>query len=100
MAKLFVVATPIGNLEDITYRAVKTLSEVDIIVAEDTRHTKILLDRYSISKQISSYHKFNIKSKTGYFIDLLSSGKNLALVSDAGSPCMNWFERLLRLALK
>lgn len=86
MSNLFVVATPIGNLEDITFRAVRILSEVDLIAAEDTRHTKILLDKYNISRPLSSYHKFNVKSKTSYFIDLLKSGKNIALVSDAGTP--------------
>ncbi|OGC06842.1 16S rRNA (cytidine(1402)-2'-O)-methyltransferase [candidate division WOR-1 bacterium RIFOXYD2_FULL_36_8] len=86
MSILFVVSTPIGNLEDITFRAVRILSEADIIASEDTRHTKILLDRYSIKTLLSSYHKFNVKSKTNYFIDLLREGKKVALVSDAGTP--------------
>ena len=84
--KLYVVATPIGNLEDITFRAVRILQEVDVIVAEDTRHTKILLDKYDIHKPLTSYHKFNLKGKTDYLIELLQQGKNLALVSDSGTP--------------
>jgi 16S rRNA (cytidine1402-2'-O)-methyltransferase len=85
-ASLFVVATPIGNLEDITFRAVRLLAEVDLIAAEDTRHTGILLKRYNITTPQTSYHKFNIKSKTGHLIGLLRSGKNIALVSDSGLP--------------
>jgi 16S rRNA (cytidine1402-2'-O)-methyltransferase len=83
---LFVVATPIGNLEDITFRAVRTLNEVDLIASEDTRHTKILLDRYMIATPMTSYHKFNIRGKTTHLIHELQLGKNLALVSDAGTP--------------
>jgi len=86
LSDLFVVATPIGNLEDITRRALRILSEVDLIAAEDTRHTKKLLDYYQISTPLTSYHKFNIKSKTGYLIQLLKAGKSLALVTDAGMP--------------
>lgn len=80
------VATPIGNLEDITYRAVKTLSEVDLIAAEDTRQTKKLLDRYNIKTPLTSYHKFNIKAKTSHLIDQIQDGKKLALVTDSGMP--------------
>jgi 16S rRNA (cytidine1402-2'-O)-methyltransferase len=83
---LFVVATPIGNLEDITFRAVRTLNEVDLIASEDTRHTKLLLDRYTIATPLTSYHKFNIRSKTTHLVHELLLGKNLALVSDAGTP--------------
>lgn len=86
MGTLFVVATPIGNLEDITFRAVRILSEVDLIAAEDTRQTKILLNKYNVSTPLTSYHKFNINSKTSYLISLLREGRNLALVSDAGMP--------------
>jgi 16S rRNA (cytidine1402-2'-O)-methyltransferase len=85
-ACLFIVATPIGNLEDITFRAVRILAEVDLIAAEDTRKTKILLTKYSINTLLTSYHKFNIKSKTPHLIRLLREGKNIALVSDAGMP--------------
>jgi len=84
--ELFVVATPIGNLEDITRRAIRILSEVDLIAAEDTRQTKKLLDHYQIVTPMTSYHKFNIKTKTGQLIDLLKEGKRLALVSDSGMP--------------
>ena len=80
------VATPIGNLEDISFRAIRILSEVDLIAAEDTRHTKILLAKYNINSPMTSYHKFNIKAKTSYIIGLLKEGKNLALVSDSGMP--------------
>lgn len=86
MPTLFVVATPIGNLEDITLRALRILSEVDLIAAEDTRHTKILLTKYNIHAPLTSYHKFNIKAKTPHIIKILSEGKNVALVSDSGMP--------------
>jgi len=86
---LFVVSTPIGNLEDMTYRAVRVLGSVDLIAAEDTRKTKILLDRYNIQTPLSSYHKFNIKGKTSYFINELLSGKDIAIVTDAGVPCIS-----------
>jgi len=86
MPTLFVVATPIGNLEDLTFRALRILSEVDLIAAEDTRHTKILLTRYNISTPLTSYHKFNIRAKTPYIISILKEGKNIALVSDSGMP--------------
>ncbi|MBI5699228.1 16S rRNA (cytidine(1402)-2'-O)-methyltransferase [Candidatus Saganbacteria bacterium] len=86
LSDLFVVATPIGNLEDITRRAMRILTEVDLIAAEDTRHTKKLLDHYQISTPLTSYHKFNIKSKTGYLIQFMKTGKSLALVTDAGMP--------------
>jgi 16S rRNA (cytidine1402-2'-O)-methyltransferase len=86
MPTLFVVATPIGNLEDITFRAVRILSEVDLIAAEDTRHTRILLSKYNINTPLTSYHKFNIKAKTPYIINTLKEGKSIALVSDSGMP--------------
>jgi 16S rRNA (cytidine1402-2'-O)-methyltransferase len=86
MGTLFIVATPIGNLEDMTFRAVRVLSEADQIAAEDTRHTKTLLIKYNINTPMTSYHKFNIRSKTPYIIDLLKQGQNVALVSDSGMP--------------
>lgn len=86
MGKLFVVATPIGNLEDLTFRARRILSEADVIAAEDTRHTKVLLDYYNINTPTTSYHKFNIKAKTNEILKIISQGKSVALVSDAGMP--------------
>ncbi len=86
MGTLFVVATPIGNLSDITFRAVRILSEVDLIAAEDTRKTKNLLTCYNINTPMTSYHKFNIKSKTPHLIEFLKQGQNIALVSDSGMP--------------
>ena len=86
MAKLSVVATPIGNLEDITLRALKALAEADLILCEDTRETKKLLARHSISKPTLSYHAQSKISRTDEIIDHLKEGKNLALVSDAGTP--------------
>lgn len=89
MGTLYIVATPIGNLEDITYRAVRILREVDLICCEDTRHTKILLDRYKITKPLVSYHQHSKLTKIDHIISQLKSGKNIALVSDAGTPGIN-----------
>lgn len=86
MGSLFVCATPIGNLEDITLRAIRILKEVSLIAAEDTRHTRIILKKYDISTPLTSYHKFNIKQKTRSIIDSLKEGRDVALVSDAGMP--------------
>ncbi|MBN2057755.1 MAG: 16S rRNA (cytidine(1402)-2'-O)-methyltransferase [Candidatus Saganbacteria bacterium] len=88
-ARLFIVATPIGNLEDITFRAVRILSEVSLIAAEDTRKTKILLNKYEIRTPLTSYHKFNIRSKTDQLINEIEQGRNIALVSDAGMPAIS-----------
>lgn len=83
---LYVVSTPIGNLEDITLRAIDTLKKVDLIAAEDTRHTKILLDRYGIATPTTSYFEYNKLQKSGYLLKVLKEGKSIALVSDAGTP--------------
>jgi len=83
---LYIVGTPIGNLEDISFRAVRILKEVDLIAAEDTRHTKKLLNHYDIHKPLESYHKFNEKQKTAKLISILEQGKNIALVTNAGMP--------------
>ncbi|MCL5733274.1 MAG: 16S rRNA (cytidine(1402)-2'-O)-methyltransferase [Patescibacteria group bacterium] len=86
MGSLFIVATPIGNLKDITLRAIETLKSVDFILAEDTRVTKNLLAHYEISKPMISYHKFSDLRKIEEIKSLLSNDKNLALVTDAGTP--------------
>ncbi len=83
---LYIVSTPIGNLEDITLRAIRVLKEVDLIAAEDTRHTKHLLDRYEITTQLTSYHDHNKEEKAPVLVARLLEGKNVALVSDAGTP--------------
>jgi len=86
MSALYIVATPIGNLKDITLRALETLKEADLIVAEDTRQTKKLLDRYQIQKPLQSYHQHSKESKIDYLIKELEHEKNLALVTDSGTP--------------
>jgi len=86
MGTLYIVATPLGNLEDLTFRAPRVLSEVDLILAEDTRVTKKLLDHYQIKTPTLSYHQHSRLQRIDYIIDLLRKGKNLALVSDAGTP--------------
>lgn len=83
---LYIVATPIGNYEDITLRALNVLKSVDYIACEDTRHTGILLKHYEIKKPLFAYHKFNETEKSEYILELLADGKSIAIVSDAGSP--------------
>ena len=83
---LYIVATPIGNLKDITVRAVEVLKSVDLIACEDTRHTKILLDHYGIQTPTTSYFQHNTITKGQYLIKLLKESKSIALVSDAGTP--------------
>lgn len=86
---LYVVATPIGNLEDISYRAVRILGEVDLIAAEDTRHSRRLLQHYAIGTHLSSLHEHNERVQTPKLIELLRSGKRIALISDAGTPLVS-----------
>ncbi|MBU0597901.1 16S rRNA (cytidine(1402)-2'-O)-methyltransferase [Patescibacteria group bacterium] len=83
---LYIVATPIGNLEDITLRALRVLKEADFVVCEDTRHSLKLLNRYEIKKPLISYHQHSKIQKVNHIISLLKEGKQIALVSDAGTP--------------
>ena len=86
IGKIYLVATPIGNLEDITFRAISILKDVDIIAAEDTRHTLKLLNYYEISKPLISYHRHNEDVKSDVLIEKLLNGQNIAIVTDAGTP--------------
>jgi 16S rRNA (cytidine1402-2'-O)-methyltransferase len=87
--ELFIVATPIGNLEDITQRALRVLREVDLIACEDTRHTRKLLNHFGIDTKTISYHEHNERERAEELCELLASGKSVALVSDAGTPLIN-----------
>ncbi len=89
MGTLYIVSTPIGNLEDITLRALRILKEVDVIAAEDTRHTGILLSRYDIRTPTTSFHEHNEREKTSALLARLDNGESLALVSDAGTPSIS-----------
>lgn len=86
---LYIVATPIGNLDEITLRAIDVLKSVDLIAAEDTRHTAVLLSKYGITTKTVSHHKFNERKTADGLIDVLKSGKDIALVSDAGMPTVS-----------
>src|SRR2546428_4638359 len=96
---LYIVATPIGNLEDITHRAVRVLGEVDLVACEDTRHTRKLLNHYSINTKTISYHEHNERERAAELLARLQDGANVAIVSDAGTPAVSdpGF-RLVRLA--
>ena len=83
---LYLVATPIGNLEDMTFRAVRTLSEVDLIAAEDTRNSIKLLNHFEIKTPMTSYHEFNKYDKAKVLVDKLLAGTNIAVITDAGTP--------------
>ncbi|MCX6734445.1 MAG: 16S rRNA (cytidine(1402)-2'-O)-methyltransferase [Candidatus Peregrinibacteria bacterium] len=83
---LYIVSTPIGNLEDMTLRGIRILKEVDLIAAEDTRHAQILLQKYEIKNQITSYHSYSNDFKLKQIVEMLVAGKNVALISDAGTP--------------
>nr|WP_297164462.1 16S rRNA (cytidine(1402)-2'-O)-methyltransferase [uncultured Dysgonomonas sp.] len=86
MGKLYIIPTPVGNLEDMTFRAIRLLKEVDLILAEDTRTTGFLLKHFEIQNKMQSYHKFNEHKAITHIIDRLNAGENIALVSDAGTP--------------
>jgi 16S rRNA (cytidine1402-2'-O)-methyltransferase len=86
---LYLVATPIGNLEDMTYRAVRTLREADLIACEDTRHTRTLLDHYGIARPLVSYHEHNESVRSEELVAKMQSGASVALVSDAGMPLVS-----------
>lgn len=89
MAKLFIIPTPIGNLEDMTFRAIRILKEVDLILAEDTRTTGILLKHYEIENRLQSHHKFNEHQQVEKVAARIKAGENIALVSDAGTPAIS-----------
>lgn len=97
---VYFVATPIGNLGEITYRAVETLRNVSAIFCEDTRHSKILLERYGISKPTFSYHKFNESKQLRFVLSYCERGEDVAVISDAGMPCINDPGNILVNALK
>lgn len=86
---LYIVATPIGNLEDITFRAIRILGEVDLIAAEDTRHSRKLLTHFGISRPLTSYFDHNKQLKGNYILDRLLAGESVALITDAGTPCIS-----------
>lgn len=86
MAKLFVVPTPVGNMEDMTFRAVKVLNECDLILAEDTRTSSVLMKHFDIKTPMKAYHKFNEHQTSAFFSSRIEAGENIALISDAGTP--------------
>ena len=88
-SSLYIVSTPIGNLADITFRAIEVLKKVDIIAAEDTRHTSKLLQHHNVNTKMISYHDHSKKDRVNEILDLLQEGKNIALVTDAGTPLIS-----------
>ena len=93
--QLYVVATPIGNRADMSFRAVEILKSVDLIACEDCRTSSPLLESYGISTKLVSYHKFNEKQRTSEFLNVIKEGKKIALISDAGTPCISDPGRIL-----
>jgi len=89
MSKLFIVPTPLGNLEDITFRAIRTLKEVDLILAEDTRTTGVLLKKYAVTNKLAPYHIFNEHKTVHSLVERIKAGETMALVSDAGTPSIS-----------
>lgn len=89
MAKLYVVGTPIGNLKDITYRAVEILQSADVVACEDTRHSKPLLAHYGVKARLLAYHNYNEQECASKLVDLVKRGLNVALITDAGMPCVS-----------
>lgn len=89
MSKLYIVPTPVGNLEDMTFRAIRVLKEVDLILAEDTRTSSVLLKHYEIQKPLSSHHKFNEHQTAEAVAQRIKAGENIALISDAGTPAIS-----------
>lgn len=89
MAKLFIVGTPIGNMSDITLRALETLKSVDVIACEDTRHSLPLLAKYDIRAKLVAYHKFNEQDCSDRLIEMIKSGQNVAIITDAGMPSIS-----------
>ncbi|MGN1067036.1 MAG: ribosomal RNA small subunit methyltransferase I, partial [Candidatus Fimimonas sp.] len=97
---VYFVATPIGNLGEITFRAVEVLKSVSAVFCEDTRHSQILLNKYEISKPLFSYHKFNEKKSLDFVLSFCEKGEDVAVISDAGMPCINDPGNILINALK
>lgn len=89
MCKVYFVATPIGNLGDISFRAVETLKNADLLLCEDTRHSRILLDKYGVNKPLKPFHKFNEKKTLDFVCRQVQEGKTVAVLSDAGMPCVS-----------
>ena len=101
---LYLCATPIGNLEDITFRVLRTLKEVDLIAAEDTRNSQKLLNHFDIHTPMTSYHEYNKYDKAEYLVSLMLDGKNIACITDAGQAFLIqvrfWFKNVMRRGLR